>query len=255
MHALARQTSMKLQDHRASEMRLRILRTAGDLFSGRGLGAITTSQIMESARVDKAEFRQYFKTKSELIAAVLRDYFEAIAAGTGPVKYELQSWDDLQECLQSHIEFQKRFKMTRSCPISTFGNECEESDELTRQALGLLLDLMMTRLESFFSREKVAGRLAPVVDVEQLANFCVATIQGALFTGKIKRNSRVVETVLEDLLRHLKCYVTVPQALNRRFRERGAKRRTTVPPAPQPRTDIISTDRLEKAPLEMPRQN
>lgn len=58
------------------------------------------------------------------------------------------------------------------------GSELREGDELTRESLGLVLNLMLARLDSFFSQEKMAGRPSSTADVEQLANFLVATIQG-----------------------------------------------------------------------------
>jgi len=212
----AQGVGMNLRPHRPSDTRSQIVRAAGDLFHGRGLGSTTTDEIIEAVGIAKAEFHRHFKSKSELVGAVLRYYFEGLAAGIGPVKYELDSWDDLQECLGSHIEFQKRFKMTRSCPIGTLGSELKERDELTRQALSLILDLMLARLESFFSREKIAGRLASTADVEQLANYCVATVQGAMLTGKVKRDFHCVETVFEDLQSHLKRYVKTPTAPKKR---------------------------------------
>lgn len=210
--------AMKLKPHSSSDVRLGIVCTAADLFHSRGLWSTTTDEIIEAAGIEKTEFHEHFKSKSELAGAVLRYYFERLAGGMGPVKYELDSWEDLEGCLSSHLELQKKFKMTRSCPIGTLGNELKERDDLTREALTLILDLMLARLESFFSREKIAGRLSSTADVEQLAHFCVATIQGAMLTGKIRRNCACVENVFEDLLRHLKCYATVPAASKRRLR-------------------------------------
>jgi len=206
-----------------------------DLFHERGLRSTTTDEIIEAAGIRKADFHQHFKNKAELASAVLRYYFEGLAAGVGPVKYELDSWDDLEECLQTHLEFQKRFKMARSCPIGTLGSELKEGDDLTRQGLCLILELMLTRLESFFSREKIAGRLSSTADVEQLANFCVATIQGAMLAGKIRRNCRSVETVLEDLLSHLRLYGKLPAALGSRLVRSGHQsRRSVVAEPPEP---------------------
>lgn len=213
---------MNSRPHRPSDTRSQIVRAAGDLFHGRGLGSTTANEIIEAAGIARAEFRQHFKSKPELVSAVLRYYFEGLAAGIGPVKYELHSWDDLQECLRSHIEFQKKFKMMRSCPIGTLGGELKEGDDLTRQALSLILDLMLARLESFFSQEKMAGRLASNADVEQMANFCVAVIQGAMLVGRIGRDCRRVEVVFEDLLSHLNRYVKVPTATRKRI---GGNRR------------------------------
>jgi TetR/AcrR family transcriptional regulator, transcriptional repressor for nem operon len=234
---------MRLRTYPASDMRLRIVRAAGDLFHGRGLGSTTTDEIIKAAGIGKAEFHQHFRSKSELVCAVLRYYFEGLAAGIGPVKYELDSWDDLQECLRSHIEFQKRFKMTRSCPIGTLGNELKGGEEVNRQSLSHILDLMLARLESFFSREKVAGRLARDVDVEQLANFCVAIIQGAMLTGKIRGNVRSLESTFEDLLSHLKRYSLAPAAPRKRLgKNDGRKRLFTLANPPEPTTVVESYD-------------
>jgi Tetracyclin repressor-like, C-terminal domain len=130
--------------------------------------------------------------------------------------------------------------MMRSCPIGTLGNELQEDDDLTRQALCLILDLMLARLESFFSREKMAGRLPSTVDVEQVANLCVALIQGAMLIGKIRRNCHSTEVVFEDLLRHLKCYATVPTVTRRG--DRKQRRRSTLPEPPPPTTVVMLHD-------------
>jgi len=221
---------MNSRQHRCSDTRSQIVRAAGDLFHGRGLGSTTTDEIIEAVGVPKAEFHQYFESKSELACAVLRHYFEALATRIGPVKYELDSWDDLQECLSSHIEFQKRFKMARSCPIGRLGSELKEHDEPHRQPLNLIVDLMMARFESFFSREKMARRLASNVDAKQLANFCVAVIQGAMLIGRIGRDCRRVEVVLEDLLSHLKRCAKVPTAPRKRL-ARNPRPKTGVYPS------------------------
>lgn len=217
------------------DARHHVIRAAGDLFHAQGVYSTTADEIAEAAGISKAEFHQCFKCKPELIVAVLRSYFESMAAGTGPVNYELDSWDDLEQCLAGHLEFQQKFRMTRSCPIGTLGSELKAGDELTRQSLNLILDLMMVRLGSFFSREKVAGRLSSAADVEQLANFCVATIQGAMLTGKARRNCRFVESVFEDLLRHLKRYVKVPTApRKRRGRDRDPRQLSALPKPQEP---------------------
>lgn len=225
--------------HCPSDTRLQIVRAAGDLFHRQGVASTTADEVIETACISKTEFRQHFKSKLELVGAVLRYYFEGLAGGIGPVRYELNSWDDLDQCLASHLEFQMRFKMTRGCPVGMMGNELKEEDELTRRSLSHILDLMLARFESFFSREKVGGRLANDVDVEQLANFCVAIIQGAMLTGKIRGTCRCVESTFEDLLSHLKSYVRVPIAPKKRLGgNRRVKQPSALPKAPVPTTVV-----------------
>jgi len=42
-----------------------------------------------------------------------------------------------------------------------------------------------------------------------MADFCIATIQGAMLMGKIKRNSRTVDTTIGEALGHLQHYRVV----------------------------------------------
>lgn len=222
--------------HCPSDPRLQIVLAAGDLFHRQGVESTTNDEIIEAVGVGKAEFRQYFKSKSELVEVVLRYHVEGLAAGTGLLKYDVRTWWDLEECLASHVEFQKLFRMTRGCPIGRLGSELTEEDDLVRHSLNRALDLMITRLECFFSREKREGRLANDADVEQLANFCVAVIQGAMLTGKIRGNCRSVESTFEDLLSHLKSYVRVPTAPKKR--NRRIKQPSALPKAPVPRSVV-----------------
>jgi TetR/AcrR family transcriptional regulator, transcriptional repressor for nem operon len=226
-----------------SETKLQIVLAAGDLFHKGGVRCTTTDEIIEAAGVAKAEFLQYFGCKRDLVDSVLRFHFERMAAGTGPGSFEIDSWSDLEECLASQVEFQKKFRMTRSCPMGVLGSEMREEDEAIQHFLTRVLDLWITRLEHFFSREKAAERLASNVDVERLSNFCVTVIQGAMLTGKIRLDVRCVESIFEDLLNHLKRYVRVPTAPKKRLsRDRRAKQLSAMPKPPVPTTVVELSD-------------
>jgi hypothetical protein len=49
--------------------------------------------------------------------AVLQYFTDALKSGSYPISYEINSWSDLESWFYRHIELQKRFDMTRSCPI------------------------------------------------------------------------------------------------------------------------------------------
>jgi hypothetical protein len=69
--------------------------------------------------------------------------------------------------------------MTRGCPFGTPGNEVSADD----------------------------GRLAGRADTQRMADFCLATIQGAMLMGKIKRSSQSVEAVAREAVAHVKSYL------------------------------------------------
>lgn len=202
---------MSRTSSRGAEARLRIIRAAADLFHKQGVGATSPDQVIEASRTGKGQFYHYFKSKEGLVHEVLQTYLDDIAKGTAPLSYEINSWEDLERWFLSNIELQKRFSMTRGCPFGTIGNEVTENDELIRQDLSLIFEVVKNRLATFFIKEKAKGLLAPDAKEEQMADFCIATIQGAMLLGKVKRNSQTAETTVREALAHLKHYAVVLQ--------------------------------------------
>src|SRR5215467_8809490 len=174
---------MKPRFPKGAETRLRIIRTAADLFHRQGVRATSPDEIIEASRTGKGQFYHYFKSKDGLIHEVLQAHLDAIRNGTAPLEYEISSWKGLERWFMAHVELQKSFAMTRGCPFGTIGNEVTENDELVRQDLSLIFEVMKTKLAAFFLPEKSQGRLMKTVDPDQMADFCIASIQGGMLLG------------------------------------------------------------------------
>jgi len=166
---------------------------------------------MEASRTGKGQFYHYFKNKEGLVHEVLQYHLEAIREGTAPLNYEIESWQDLETWFRAQIELQRSFKMTRGCPFGTIGNEITENDELIRQDLSLIFEVIRNRIASFFIKEKAKGRLVHAANTDSMADFCIAVIQGAMLVGKVKRNSQLSETTIQEALAHLKRYAANPK--------------------------------------------
>jgi TetR/AcrR family transcriptional repressor of nem operon len=188
---------------KGDETRKQILAAAADLFHKQGVAATSPDQIIETSGTGKGQFYHYFKNKEGLVHAVLQSYLETIRNGGGALNYNITSWDDLAGWFNAQIALQKNYRMTRGCPFGTIGNEVTENDELIRQDLSLIFEVAKGKLATFFIREKASGRLEPHVQEEQLADFCLAMIQGAMLMGKVKRDSQLVEHVVREALAHL----------------------------------------------------
>lgn len=74
----------------------------------------------------------------------------------------------------------------------------------------MLLEVVKNKLAAFFTKEKAKGRLAKNANEEEMANFCIATIQGAMLLGKIKRDSRPVDTAVRQGMIHLRRFAVPP---------------------------------------------
>ena len=200
---------MKSRFVRGAETRLRIIRTAADLFHRQGVRGTSPDEIIEASRTGKGQFYHYFKSKEGLVHEVLQTYLEEIKTGAARVNYEIHSWQDLEEWFLAQVELQKSYHMTRGCPFGTLGNEVTENDELVRQDVSLLFEVVKNKLAAFFIREKSKGRLVKQANEECMADFCIATIQGAMLMGKVKRDSQTVETTVREALAHLKHFIMV----------------------------------------------
>src|SRR5262249_15419144 len=119
-------------------------------------------------------------------------------------RYDIESWSDLERWFFGNLALQKRYSMTRGCPFGTIGSGITDADELIRLDLCRIFEAMRRRIASFFIKEKAQGRLAVEVNEDELADYCIATAQGAMLMGKIKRSSEAVETVMRQALAHLR---------------------------------------------------
>jgi TetR/AcrR family transcriptional regulator, transcriptional repressor for nem operon len=198
---------MKARFVKGAETRLRIIRAAADLFHKQGARSTSPDQVIEASRTGKGQFYHYFKSKEGLVHEVLQTYLEEIKTQTSRVNYEIHSWKDLEKWFAAQVELQKNYEMTRGCPFGTLGNEVTENDELIRQDVSLIFEVVKNKLAAFFVKEKAKGRLAKKANEEELADFCIASMQGAMLMGKIKRSSQTVETSVQEALAHLKSYL------------------------------------------------
>jgi TetR/AcrR family transcriptional regulator, transcriptional repressor for nem operon len=197
---------MRPRSAKGAETKAKIIRAAADLFHERGVGAASPDDVIEASKTGKGQFYHYFKSKEGLVHEVLQSYLQAIKTGTAPIDYQISSWHDLETWFFAHLELQKSFGMKRGCPFGTIGNGLREGDELIRQDLSLIFEVVKTKLASFFIREKAKARLSKDAKEDQLADFCIAAVQGAMLMGKIQRSSQATEASLREAYAHLRRY-------------------------------------------------
>lgn len=201
---------MAIRTAKGAETRLRIIRAAADLFHKQGVAATSPDQVIAASGTGKSQFYHYFGSKEGLVHEVLQTWLEAVRGGTYPADPAIDSWRDLEQWFRAHVKWQKRFQMTRGSPLGTIGNEVTADDELVRQDLTLIFEVMRNKLAAFFIREKAAGRLEPGAREHELADFCLATVEGAMLMGRISRSSTVVEATIDEALIHLRSYIPAP---------------------------------------------
>lgn len=186
--------------------RLRIISAAADLFYEKGFHASSRREICKAAGVTLQQLHHHFGTKGDIAEAVVQGYLTEIKGDTSQLYCKLDNWKGLARTFAAHIGLLEQFNMRRGCPLGIIGNELTDKDEAIRVELKLVFEALKGRIGTFLKNEKSAGRLLRTADQEQLAEFCVATIQGAMLIGKVRRNSSIVKRIFEDLWMHLGRY-------------------------------------------------
>ena len=175
---------MKTPFVRGAQTRLRIIEAAADLFHQQGIRATSPDDVIDASGTGKGQFYHYFKNKEGLIHEVLQTQLESIRTGNAPVKYDVNSWQELEQWFLAQLELQKSFNMTRGCPLGTVGNEVTENDPLIRQDLSLIFEVVKNKLAAFFVKEKANRRLSKEANEERMADFCIAVMQGGMLMAK-----------------------------------------------------------------------
>src|SRR5258708_18982304 len=151
---------MRARSTRGKETRRRIMSAACELFHKQGIVATSPDRIIEASGTGKGQFYHYFKSKEGLIHEVLQDRLDAVKSGSRSFNREITSWQGLGKWFFAYIELQKSFSITRGCPFGTIGNELTETDELVRQDINLIFEVIKNNIAIFFIKEKAAGQLA-----------------------------------------------------------------------------------------------
>lgn len=197
---------MKRSNAPIVKTRLRIISAAADLFHKKGVRASHLAEIAKAAGVTRQQLYHHFRTKGDIAEEVVRAYLEEIKTRTSRLHSKLETWSDLERIFTAHIELLEEFQMRRGCPLGIIGSELTEKDETIRQDLNLVFESLKDRVVTFLKKEKSEGGVQATADEEQLAHLYVATLHGAMLIGKVRRDSRSVKRIFEDLAMHLSRY-------------------------------------------------
>jgi len=195
---------MKGTQERAKVTRLKIIQSAFDLFHNQGVNATSIDEILESSGTGKSQFYYYFESKDALVHEVVQNFYNMLCNKELPVKYDIDSWDDLEEWFTFFIDYQETTKCARGCPMATIGYELTRDQELIRQDIHLTFEFTLSSLSRFFHQLKSQGKLKNSVDPKSLAELCLMVMQGGMIVSKIKKETDSFQNSVKHLISYLK---------------------------------------------------
>jgi len=186
--------------------RARIIETARELFHKQGVRATSIDQILGASGTGKSQFYHYFSSKEDIVREVLKFYKDIIESGQGPVRVDFDSWEGLENYFYDHLRGISMFNFERACPIGSIGNELASDNEDIRQDVNTVMDISRHKISEFLKSLKKQGRLKKSADSEALADFSLASLQGALLLSKLNKDPKPAENTVKHALRYLKSF-------------------------------------------------
>ncbi len=178
--------------------RQRILDAATDLFHAQGVNATSIGDVLRASDTGKGQFYQHFSGLDDLRRTVLDTHREYVVSGP-----DINSWDDLANFLQAHIESQVQSEFTRGCPIGTAAYSVQPDQHANREILRQTFASQIDKISDFLQREQVAGRFEKDADTSALATLAIAATQGGMLLSLVEGNDRAVTSAVELAMHHL----------------------------------------------------
>jgi TetR/AcrR family transcriptional regulator, transcriptional repressor for nem operon len=173
--------------------RARLVASAGDLLHRNGVAATTLAQVAEAASVPAGNVYYYFRTKDDLVRAVIdaradqvRAMLDSLENRRSPgarVKALAQQWVEMRALVARH-----------GCPFGTLAAELDRGGDRLEGAAAQPISLILDWVENQFRQ---LGRR----DARELAVAFFAGIQGAALLAKAFRDPDIMTSQARHLER------------------------------------------------------
>src|SRR5271169_4532178 len=132
-----------------TEVKKKIVDSARKLFNARGFESVSLQQIMAGAGLTHGGFYNYFRSKSDLYAAVLGCFFtdpEWKSCWEG-VRVDLSSTDVGPQVVRAYLSRQHLKNVENSCPMVALPTDVARSGVSARRAFETVFKAMVSVLE------------------------------------------------------------------------------------------------------------
>ncbi len=162
----------------------RLIEAARELFYVQGYEATSVAEILEKAQVNSGSLYYYFKSKDDLLLAVLERYKELLK----PILIDpiLEKESDSIEKIFALLEGYRQGLMitvfTQGCPIGNIGIEMGDHHPEARKLVAENFNGWCGWIERWL--EEAADRLPGSLDREHMAQFILTVMEGGVMQAR-----------------------------------------------------------------------
>jgi TetR/AcrR family transcriptional regulator, transcriptional repressor for nem operon len=177
---------------RSEHIQERLLDVGLAIFAKQGYHGTGIKEIVETAGVPKGSFYNYFSSKEEFAAAIIRHY----AAGywcewssyfaSGPEDDPLAA---LRYSFEMMIAKHKECEVKTGCVVGNLAAEISESSELCRNAMQSVIIEWRERFAKYVRKAQEQGTVRRDMSAEELSDIFCNAWQGSLLRMKIENST------------------------------------------------------------------
>jgi TetR/AcrR family transcriptional repressor of nem operon len=186
-----------------------ILDAASRLIFVKGYSATSVDDVLRESAVGKGNFYYYFKSKEDLVYAILDRAVRTFVDRTLEPCFSDPGVSRLAQirCFLDYlVEIQRRGECIGGCMMGNLASELSDVHEGFRARLAEVFAHWRTRLTTALAegqeRGEVSARCAPAA----AAQFLVASLEGAILMTKLTKDIHVMEQCVTELTEYLSLY-------------------------------------------------
>lgn len=189
---------------RNDDTRERLLAIGLSLFSRHGYHGTGIKDITDSAGVPKGSFYNYFESKEDYAAAIIRHYGEQAAArwADNLKSAPASPLGTLRHHYQTGIARYEQCSSKTGCLVGNLAAEISESSELCRDTLRTVMNASRERFVKYLRQAQELGEARTDLSAEEMADFFWNAWEGSLLRMKIENSTTPVRHCIDLMFEH-----------------------------------------------------
>ena len=177
----------------------KLVEAARELFLTRGYEGTGVAEILRKAGVNSGSLYYFFKTKEELLLAVLDRYLELLHPVVfDPVFSKIS--DPIERVfgvLDGYRQMLRTTECRMGCPIGNLALEMSEKSEAVREKIAVNFENWRKAIRQCLAH--AADRLPPETDCDKLATFILTVMEGGVMQARAHRSMEPFEASIAHL--------------------------------------------------------
>ncbi len=182
-----------------------LLKAGKQLIWEKGYAATGIQEVLHAANVPKGSFYHYFDSKDAFVFAVLESYLQDLNTSFGHYLGDetLTPLPRLHRYFEAAVSWYESLPGYAGCMLGNLSQELAAYNEPFRLKLQDWFEQWRSQILYCLQQAQKRGELPENLAVDQMTDFCLNGLQGALLRAKVSQNAAPLHAFLAVLFEHV----------------------------------------------------